>query len=218
MDDSPVEKISRAYAEALLSGDEVAAEVAIREALAARLSSAEIDEQIIAPALWLIGELWQRHEITVAEEHIATEISLRTLALQREALRLQGGRREHLVMLASPSGELHVVALKMADNLLREAGYDAVMVGADVPAQALATAARRYRPDVLCLSSTMAGGTDQVLLTIYEVQQACPAAAYIVGGRGVTSRVHPGSGIAVCERVSDVVGAVDALIKRADLN
>ena len=111
MDDSPVEKISRAYAEALLSGDEVAAEVAIREALAARLSSAEIDEQIIAPALWLIGELWQRHEITVAEEHIATEISLRTLALQREALRLQGGRREHLVMLASPSGELHGVAL-----------------------------------------------------------------------------------------------------------
>jgi hypothetical protein len=30
--------------------------------------------------------------------------------------------------------------------------------------------------------------------------------------------VQAGAGIAVCERVSDVVESVDALIKRADLN
>jgi len=121
-------------------------------------------------------------------------------------------------MLAAPSGELHVVALRMVHNLLREAGYDALMLGADVPPQALAYAARRHRPDVLCLSATMAGGSDQVLVAIHEVQQACPGVTYIAGGRGLTSRVHPRAGIAVCERVSDVVESVDALIKRADLN
>jgi len=218
MDDSPAQKIGRAYAEALLAGDEIAAEVAIRDALQAKLSNAEIDELIIAPALWLVGELWQRKEISVAEEHIATEISLRVLALQREAARLARARQEHLVMLAAPSGEQHVVALRMVANLLREAGYDAMMLGPDVPPQALATAAERHRPDVLCLSATMAGGSDQVLVAIHEVQRACPGAAYIVGGRGLTSRVQAGAGIAVCERVSDVVESVDALIKRADLN
>ena len=218
MDDSPAKKIGRAYAEALLAGDEIAAEVAIRDALEAKLSNAEIDELIIAPALWLVGELWQRKEISVAEEHIATEISLRVLALQREAARLARARQEHLVMLAAPSGEQHVVALRMVANLLREAGYDAMMLGPDVPPQALATAAGRHQPDVLCLSATMAGGSDQVLVAIHEVQQACPGAAYIVGGRGLTSRVQAGAGIAVCERVSDVVESVDALIKRADLN
>jgi len=218
MDDSPVKKIGRAYAEALLSGDEVAAEVAIREALAAKLSSSQIDEEVIAPAMWLIGELWQRREISVAEEHIATEISIRVLALQREAQRLMRERREHMVMLAAPSGEHHVVALRMVGNLLWEAGYDAVMVGADVPAEALASAAHSHQPDVLCLSATMAGGSDQLLIAIHQVQRACPATSYIVGGRGLTSRLQPGAGIAVCERVSDVVGAADALIKRADRN
>jgi methanogenic corrinoid protein MtbC1 len=218
MDDSPAKKIGRAYAEALLAGDEIAAEVAIRGALQAKLSNAEIDELIIAPALWLVGELWQRKEISVAEEHIATEISLRVLALQREAARLARARQEHLVMLAAPSGEQHVVALRMVANLLREAGYDAMMLGPDVPPQALATAAERHQPDVLCLSATMAGGSDQVLIAIHEVQQAWPGAAFIVGGRGLTSRVQAGAGIAVCERVSDVVESVDALIKRADLN
>ena len=218
MDDSPAQRIGRAYAEALLAGDEIAAEVAIRDALQAKLSNAEIDELIIAPAMWLVGELWQRKEISVAEEHIATEISLRVLALQREAARLARARQEHLVMLAAPSGEQHVVALRMVANLLREAGYDAMMLGPDVPPQALATAAQRHQPDVLCLSATMAGGSDQVLVAIHEVQLACPGAAYIVGGRGLTSRVQAGAGIAICERVSDVVESVDALIKRADLN
>jgi MerR family transcriptional regulator, light-induced transcriptional regulator len=218
MDDSPVQKIGRAYAEALLSGDEVAAEVAIREALSAKLSTAQIDEQIIAPALWLVGELWQRKEISIAEEHIATEISIRVLALQREAARLANQRVEHRVMLATPSGEQHVIALRMVHNLLREAGYDALMLGSDVPPPALASAARRHHPDVLCLSATMAGGSDQVLVAIHEVQLVAPDTAFIVGGRGLTSRVQAGAGIAICERVSDVVGAVDALIKRADLN
>ena len=218
MDDSPVTKIGRAYAEALLSGDEVAAEVAIREARESGLSTAEIDEQIIAPAMWLIGELWQRRDISVADEHIATEISMRVLALQREVQRLARSRPERLVMLAAPSGEHHVVALRMAGNLMREAGYDVLMLGADVPGAALAVAARRHRPDVLCLSSTMPGGSDQLLVAIHGVQQVAPATAFIVGGRGVTSRVLEGQGLAVCERVSDAVDAADALVKRADLN
>ena len=84
--------ICRHYAAALLSGDEVAAEVAIREAIDAKLTTAQIDDEIIAPALWLVGDLWQRGEISVADEHLATEISLRVLALQREALRTAGAR------------------------------------------------------------------------------------------------------------------------------
>ena len=78
-------------------------------------------------------------------------------------------------MLATPAGELHVVALRMVDNLLGEAGYDVVMLGPDVPAADLAAAAGRHEPDVICLSATMPGGTDRMLLAIDEVQQV-PAA------------------------------------------
>ena len=223
-DDSPdareerISEISRAYATALLSGDEVAAEIAIREALDARLSSAEIDDEVIAPALWLIGELWERGRISVADEHIATEISIRVLALQREAQRVALARGDHLVMLATPSGESHVVALRMTDNLLREAGYAVVMLGADVPAHELAASATRYEPDVIGLSATMPGGEEKLLVAIHEVQQRRPTAAYVVGGRSLTSRMRAQAGIGVCRRVSEAVETVDALVQRADLN
>src|SRR5262245_58095579 len=100
-------QLVRAYANALLIGDEIAAELAIRQAMDARLTPGVIDDQIIAPALWLVGDLWQRGEISVADEHLATEISMRVLALQREAQRVADARHRNRVMLAAPAGELH---------------------------------------------------------------------------------------------------------------
>jgi MerR family transcriptional regulator, light-induced transcriptional regulator len=213
-----VDELGRAYAAALLAGDEVAAELVIRESIDAQLTAAEIHEEIIAPALWLVGELWERGEISVADEHIATEISIRVLALQGELQRLAQDRVARLVMLAAPSGEQHVVALRMVANLLRDAGYSTVMLGADVPAPALARSASRHRPDVICLSGTMAGAGDQMLMTIHAVQEQWPHVRFVVGGRGLSSRLRAHTGIGICERVSTAVETVDALIKRADLN
>ena len=216
--EAKVAGIGRAYAAALLRGDEVAAELVIREALEARLSAAEIDDEIIAPALWFVGELWERGEISVADEHIATEISIRVLALEREAQRVATARGGLCVMLAAPEGEQHVVALKMTGSLLRDAGYGVVMDGADVPADALAVSARRHEADVICLSATMPGGEDQALIAIHEVQEQWPSTGFVIGGRGLTSRSLSRPGIEVCRRVSEVIEAVDAVVKRADLN
>ena len=217
-DESTTSKLGRAYAEAILSGDEVAAEIAIREAIEAKLSTAEIDDEIIAPALWFVGELWQRGEISVADEHLATEISLRVLALQREARRVAGSRGRHRVVLATPGGELHAVALRMTGNLLADAGYDVVMLGPDVPPTALAAFAARQEPDVICLSATMPGGADKLLVSIHEAQLAHPGTRFLVGGQGVTSRVRSRPGVEVCRRVTEAVETVDALVQRADQN
>ena len=211
-------ELNRAFATALLMGDEVGAELAIRDAMDAKVTTAEIDDAIIAPALWLIGDLWERGEITVADEHLATEISTRVLALQREAERLAVARGRHSVLLATPEGELHVVALRMVANLLREGGYDVVRLGPDVPPADLAADAARHEPDVVCQSATMPGARDRVLVSVDEVQASRPQASFVIGGRGLHARMRSEPGITVCERVPEVVEAVDALIKRADLN
>jgi len=217
-DESTTGKFGRAYAEAILSGDEVQAEIAIREAMEAKLTTAEIDDEIIAPALWFVGELWQRGEISVADEHLATEISLRVLTLQREARRVAGSRAGHRIVMATPGGELHAVALRMTGNLLVDAGYDVVMLGPDVPPTALAASAARHEPDVICLSATMPGGADRLLVAIHEAEQARPGTRFVVGGQGITSRFRSRPGVEICRRVTEAVEAVDALVQRADQN
>jgi methanogenic corrinoid protein MtbC1 len=213
-----VAELGRAYAEALLSADEAAAEMAIREAMDAGLDTARIDDEIIAPALWRIGNLWERGEISVADEHIATEISIRVLALQREAQRVVQTRGQHRVLLAAPAGEQHIVALRMVDNLLRNAGYDVAMLGSDVPGDALIALMHRRPPEVVCLTSTMADPAAQVLATIGALQRRWPAMGFVIGGSGLASRAHSRPGIDVCRRVSDAVEAVDAMVKGATRN
>ncbi len=211
-------ELGNAYAKALLAGDEIAAELTVREALDARLSTREIDDEIIAPALWLIGRLWARGDISVADEHLATSISLRVLALQREARRTASGREGCKVMLAAPEGELHTVALQMTSGLLREAGYAVLMLGPDVPLGALAEAACRHEPRVICLSATMPAASDRLMLAIHEVERGWGGAGYVLGGRGISPRLRARPGIHLCRRVSDAVEAADALVKRAELN
>src|SRR4051794_15045246 len=147
-------ELGRAYAQALLTGDEVGAELAVRDAIDARLSTAQIDDEIIAPALWLVGRLWARGEISVADENLATAISLRVLALQREVTRTVTDRSGRKALLAAPAGEQHTVALQMIANLLRDAGYTVLMLGPDVPSDALAESACRHEPAVICMTAT----------------------------------------------------------------
>ena len=210
--------IGRAFAKALLDGDEIAAELAVRDAIDARMTTPQIDDEIIAPALWLVGRLWARGEISVADEHLATEISLRVLALQRESQRTVHARKGRKALLAAPAGEYHTVALQMISNLLRDAGYTVLMLGPDVPPGALAESAARHEPEIVCLTATMPSASDRVMLAIHEIERGWPDAGYVLGGRGVSPRLRPRPGIHICRRVSEVVDAADAVLMRAERN
>ena len=182
------------------------------------MTTAQIDDEIIAPALWLVGRLWARGEISVADEHLATEISLRVLALQREAQRTVHARKGRKALLAAPAGEHHTVALQMISNLLRDAGYTVLMLGPDVPPGALAESATRHEPEIVCLTATMPSASDRVMLAIHEIERGWPDAGYVLGGRGVSPRLRPRPGIHICRRVSEVVDAADAVLMRAERN
>jgi methanogenic corrinoid protein MtbC1 len=210
--------LGRAFAKALLDGDEIAAELAVRDAIDARMTTAQIDDEIIAPALWLVGRLWARGEISVADEHLATEISLRVLALQRETHRTMQARKGRKALLAAPEGEKHTVALQMIANLLRDAGYTVLMLGPDVPRGALAECAARHEPAIVCRTATMPSASDRVMLAIHEIERGWPDAGYVLGGRGVSPRLRPRPGIHICRRVSEVVDAADAVLMRAERN
>ena len=129
-------QLGRAYAAALLTGDEVAAELAIRDAIEAKLTTAEIDDEIIAPALWLIGDLWQRGEITIAARAPRDrDLDPDARAPARGAAASCRARASYRVLLATPVAASSTSSrCAWSATLLREAGCQVVMLGADVPA------------------------------------------------------------------------------------
>jgi methanogenic corrinoid protein MtbC1 len=216
--DERLEGLQRAYADALVRGDESAATDTIGLAIELSLAEGEIDEHIVTPAMRLIGDLWAEGELGVADEHLATEISLRVLALQREAFRVARRRSMHRLLFAAVQGEHHVVGLKMAASMALHAGFDVRMLGADLPVDALLAAIERHEPHVVGLSATMPGSAECLVEAIDAVRDAAAEVDLVVGGAAVGRRFELISGITVCRHVSDVVGQIEALVQRASAN
>jgi methanogenic corrinoid protein MtbC1 len=211
-------ELQRAYADALLAGEPRAAETVIREAIEAGLGEAVIDDAVIRPALVLVGDLWADGQITIAEEHLATSISLRVLTLQREAFRVSRQRASQRIVLAGAQGEQHVVGLQMVASVVLHAGYDVRMFGADLPVGEISTAVDRHRPAVVGFTTASVLTAVNLPAAFDAVRRASAETGIVVGGAGAGVGPPAGPDVVVCRHVSDAVGHVDALVKRASRN
>ena len=211
-------RLRQSFTRALFAGDPDAAERAVREAMDTGLTTAEIDVELIAPALFMIGDKWATGEISVADEHLASEIALRVLALQRERRRAQRHRGGHRVLLIAPQGERHVIGLNMAADLLYAAGYDTRLLGADVPLSDIVMAAARHDADVVAFTATMPDSAERLDAAMDYLSAARPSTAIVLGGGAVSFELASTWNAAVCLDVSTVVATVDALVHHAPLN
>ena len=213
-----VNELRQAFTAALLVGEEVKAEIVVREAIDAGLEEAVIQSEVLAPSLRSVGDLWEGGDLTVADEHLATQITLRVLALERETLRVAAGRRNHRVMLAAIEGEEHTVGLQMVANLLAHEGYAVRFLGPDVPIDSLAPIVEKHRPRVFALTATMPESGELLRLAMDEIKSSNASTALLVGGQGVPEELREEEGLAVARDVSGVVESVDALVRRPGLN
>ena len=64
------------YVRAVLAGDNDAAGAIVHELIAKRAKVADVYLEVLSPAMFHIGELWCDGKVNVAQEHLATQITL----------------------------------------------------------------------------------------------------------------------------------------------
>ncbi len=195
------------FLDALARGDPKAAEAVADDALERGADVAAVHTQLIEPAMRSIGELWERNEITVAAEHLATAISHAVAArIFPRAFDAQPRSRER-VMMAAVQGEHHVLGLRLAADVLEGAGYDVLYLGPDVPLPALLDACATHQPDLLGLTVSMWLGVPTMIWEIHSVIGLEHPPRVMIGGRATTHAKRHGLRAAVVEH-SDQVLAV----------
>ena len=212
------ESISDRFGVALLAGDSKAAEQVAQEALELTLSQAMLYDLVVGPAMHRIGQLWAAGEIGVAHEHLATQIATQVLALAHDVARLPAHRGEHRAMLAAVEGEQHVLALDMAAKLLESAGYEVLVLGADVPTNALQAIVSDHRPGLFALTATMPEAGERVPAAVDAVIGARADIGLILGGASVPASLALSPRVVVERSVAGIVEAADGLVRRARLN
>ena len=137
----------------LLGFDDVGAHAAL-DRLLSSLTLESVLRDSVLPTLRALGDGWHRGEITVAQEHFASNLLRgRLLGLARGWDRGSGPR----ALLACPAGEQHDLALIAFGLALREHGWRITYLGADTPLATIAETATGLRPDLVVIAAVDAG-------------------------------------------------------------
>jgi MerR family transcriptional regulator, light-induced transcriptional regulator len=138
-----------ALGRAVTAFDEPTAQALIDGLLAVATLDAVLSE-VILPFLHDVGERWERGELSVAQEHFASNlIRGRLLGLAR-GWGAGTGRR---ALLACPPGERHDLGLIAFGLALRTRGWGIDFLGSDTPIESVVSAANSTEPELIVLSA-----------------------------------------------------------------
>ena len=185
-----IERAVEPYLKALVAGDEEQARRILLDLYLADHSLSEICDRVIAPVFEQIGELWACGTAEVYQERRGCEITLHVIGELR-SLVPQPPANAPLAMGAAPEGDQYNLATNMVELVLRDAGWNAVSLGDNIPLASMGHAIATQRPRLFWVSCSHLVDADTF---IEQYNKLCEAhgheVAFVVGGRALTEPIR----------------------------
>ncbi len=185
----PIE-ISENLREALINGDKEAAVAATQKVLEQGASPLAIIQEIVVPALTLVGERFEVLEIFLPELMAAGEAGNACTDLIEQAILKSGNQMqvEGIVVIGTVKGDIHDIGKNIVTSLLKAQGFKVIDLGKDVPAARFLEAAETNHADIIAASALMsitrAGARDVAILLRDRGMK--DQYFYVVGGGSIT--------------------------------
>ncbi len=191
------ERVSSELIDAVCDFDVARLERGIQRAMF--LSSAWlIYHRVFAPTMRRLGDMWHAKQISVAQEHMASEYLERAT---RSLLRLVAPTdTSHPVLLACFAEELHTLPLYGVAFELARVQAPVLILGARTPDTAIRHAVESLAPTAVALSATVAPPPERARQLAKGYADAVADVPWIVGGAGAETMRH------TIEREGGVVG------------
>lgn len=172
---------------ALARFDETTAQRTL-ERLFVEFTPTTVTRDVLLPYMRDVGERWSAGEVTIAQEHFATNFFQgRLYALARGWDRGLGPR----ALLACAPGEQHTLALMVFGIALHELGWCVTYLGPDTPIETLTEVAEIIDPEVTVVTATMRRRLSRHQKQLSSFTERW---ALALGGPGVSARLASQSG------------------------
>lgn len=178
----PSGELALTYLESLLRGDVKAGAQSVLEAVEKGLSIRAAYLEVLMPAQREVGRLWHESKLSIAQEHLVTETT-RSLVAQLRNGAYATPANGKTVITATPSRNAHDLPVRVLADLFDMAGWKAVHLGGDVPAEPLAEAAEGCAADLIALSVARVAQLVRAREAVKAVREIAPEVKILVGGR-----------------------------------
>ena len=183
--------------EAIMKGKRNDVEPLVRKALSEGLGPEEIMDQMMIPAMDVIGERFSRNEIFLPEMMIAARAMNTGLEILRPMLVEKGISGKGKVVIGSVKGDIHDVGKNIVSMILQGAGYEVIDLGIDTPPDKFVGAVKQHQPKFVLMSALLTLTMPMMEETIKSLNQA-----------GVREKVKVGVGGApLTQNFADRIGA-----------
>jgi len=144
-------ELVKLYAKSAIAGDESACSEVMDIAFRARIPLIDIYQELLGPAMAMIGTWWTVDAIDEAQEHMATEITHRMMARTSQ---IAGPRRRNgrVAVLGCAPNCWHVIGLRMISDYLRLQGWRTLFLGPNVPERSFLSTVNQHQPSLVLLS------------------------------------------------------------------
>lgn len=142
------------FLQGLLSGQEEPVLAIVNAMLSQRIDMLTIYSEVFQPALFQIGTLYERGELTVAQEHLASAHTERMMAKVAQFY-VPVTRIPRRAVFGCVANNWHVIGLRMLADGLRIEGWETLFLGANVPTTSFVNMVSDAAPDLVVISCAL---------------------------------------------------------------
>ncbi len=210
---APETRNQQAFRIALVHGDEQQCRGILQDTLLESENVSACIEHLIAHSMICFGEMWESNELDPYQERRGCDICLRLIHELQTRFDVVSGP---IAIGGSPSGNPYQLPTAMVELALREAGWRAKSLGADLPFSSFSKAICDLNPKLVWLSVSNISEPvifeHQFNTLSAELPDDC---VLIVGGRGLTDSIRPRlKYTAHCDNICQLVGFAEIVRHR----
>jgi len=170
------------YLQHILEGDTTLAVNLLRDRARSGTGLGSIYADILLPVQREIGRLWHKGDVNVAEEHLVSATTHRTMSvLMQDSSPVAGDGKT--VVAAAVANNAHDIGIRAISDMYQLAGWRTVYLGSDVPVHDLAEVVDIFDADILLLGATLSTQLGAAIKAIKVVREQCgDGVKIIVGG------------------------------------
>lgn len=154
------------------------------EQTSAELGSVAYYDHLVRAALVEVGARWERDELTVGDEHLITALTEQLLA---DRSRRHAGS-SHVAVAACTPDNRHRVGLLIVADVIAQAGWQPILLGAQTPIMDVGRLARERGAELIMLSVGLESELDRLTDDLEELRGLVDDGVAIVVGGGPLAR------------------------------
>lgn len=176
------EDLYRRYLAWLLAGQRRQCHALVSDLLDRGVEIKALYIELFQRSLYEIGQMWERREISVAVEHMASAITESLLTLVYPTI-FAAEHGDKSAVISCAANEYHQIGGKMVADLFELHGWHGYFLGANTPQDDLLRLIEEKRPQLVGLSLSVLSNLPNLLAALEAITGRWPDLRILVGGQ-----------------------------------